>query len=348
VQDPVELSAVGATFGQSGLHRRTPLYVGSVKANIGHTEGCAGLAGVFKAVLCLEKGVICPTPGIEKFNSRLKLADWNISIPVENTPWPSSEPRRASVQSFGFGGSNAHVLLEDAASYLSHRGLKGNHTTSYNGDTDSNFGISSSGDASGPKAGPRPRLFVFSSRDQSGLERLSQAYHQHFFDNEVCDDDLDSLAYTLWKKRSHLDHRSFAIADSATSLQSGLAKGLTKVGRTVKAHEVAYVFTGQGAQWAGMGREMLENSIFASSVQKSQTYLDRLGCSWNAAEEFKKSNDSRIDEAQFSQPLCTILQIGLVDVLSHWGIRPTAAVGHSSGEIGELLHLKFNIYWVSC
>ncbi|KAF1829904.1 ketoacyl-synt-domain-containing protein [Decorospora gaudefroyi] len=334
IGDPVELSAVGATFGQPGLDRRMPLYVGSVKANIGHTEGCAGLAGVFKAVLCLEKGVICPTPGIENFNARLKLADWNINIPVENTSWPSSGSRRASVQSFGFGGSNAHVLLEDAASYLSHRGLKGNHTTLNGSDTDSDSGISTSRDASDTKAGPRPRLLVFSSRDQSGLDRLSQAYHQHARDNEVGDDDLDNLAYTLWKKRSHLDHRSFTIADSATSLQSVLAKGLAKVGRTVKVHEIAYVFTGQGAQWAGMGGEMLENSIFASSVQKSQTYLDRLGCPWNAAEEFKKLSDSRIDEAQFSQPLCTILQIGLVDVLAHWGIRPTAAVGHSSGAIG--------------
>ncbi|KAJ3942859.1 uncharacterized protein N0V96_007088 [Colletotrichum fioriniae] len=121
--DPIELSAIGATLGSGRSPESGPLYVGSIKANVGHTEGCSGLAGVLKSILCLEKGVLVPTAGVEKVNPKLKLAEWKLALPLENMAWPSQGQRRISVNSFGFGGANAHVILDDAYNYLRNRAM---------------------------------------------------------------------------------------------------------------------------------------------------------------------------------------------------------------------------------
>jgi acyl transferase domain-containing protein/NADPH:quinone reductase-like Zn-dependent oxidoreductase/NAD(P)-dependent dehydrogenase (short-subunit alcohol dehydrogenase family) len=339
IGDPTELSAVAQTFG-AVRDPEQPLLIGSVKANVGHTEGCAGLAGLFKAILCLEKGVIAPTPGIEQFNPRLKLSEWKVSIPTKLTAWPNPHLRRASVQSFGFGGSNAHAIVDDAANYLRSHGLKGNHNTVVEERSESDSGISSGAEEAHVQPQSTSRLFVFSSRDQGALERLGLAHGEHLA-QRAKEDDLehdptyfDHLAYTLAERRSHLDYRSYAVADSLASLRKQLSKKLPKGSRVSKKHEAAWVFTGQGAQWAGMGREMMVNSVFRASVQESQKHLDSFGCVWDIVEELNKTKDSRVDSAEFSQPLCSVLQIALVDVLRWWGLRPTAVVGHSSGEIG--------------
>ncbi|TLD10484.1 hypothetical protein PgNI_06632, partial [Pyricularia grisea] len=129
VGDPVELAAIAATFGAAASPEK-PVLVGSIKPNVGHTEGCAGLAGVFKAIMSLEHGIIVPTPFVETINPRLRFAEWNLKLPEATMPWPTPGPRRISVNSFGFGGANAHVILDDAYHYLKTNGLKGNHATS--------------------------------------------------------------------------------------------------------------------------------------------------------------------------------------------------------------------------
>ncbi|KAH8201910.1 hypothetical protein TruAng_003902 [Truncatella angustata] len=128
VGDPLELSAIAATFGSSRTPSQ-PLYVGSIKQAVGHTKGCASLAGLFKSMLCLEKGIVLPTAEVDQVNPKRKLVDWNLALPERAMDWPSSGCRRISVNSFGFGGANAHVILDDAHHYTQAHALKGKHST---------------------------------------------------------------------------------------------------------------------------------------------------------------------------------------------------------------------------
>ncbi|KAK2028328.1 PKSN polyketide synthase for alternapyrone biosynthesis protein [Colletotrichum zoysiae] len=332
--DPIELSAIGRTLGAARSHKKAPLYVGSIKANLGHTEGCSGIAGVLKSIMCLENGVLIPTVGIEKLNPKLKLGDWNLALPSENMTWPSKGQRRISVNSFGFGGANAHVILDDAYHFLRNRGLVGNHTTAHPADDFSDSGIGHQLDS--PIQEGRKRLFVFSTSDQTGIERLAQLYTGFLSNNASTSTPqfLSDLAYTLSDRRTHLDFRSFAIADSSSALEIQLKKGLPRLKRVSKHDNPIFVFTGQGAQWPAMGKELLNNCIFRTSVDRSQVLLENYGCQWNLVDELLKTTDSNVDLPQYSQVLCTILQIALVDLLRGWGVTPKAVVGHSSGEIG--------------
>lgn len=318
-----------------------PLYIGSIKPNVGHTEGCSGLAGVFKALVCLEHGMLVPTYGVENINPSLKLSDWNLALPSTTMRWPTGGQRRISVNSFGFGGANAHAILDDAYHYLASHGLVGNHnTTMGHEESDSESGIST-----GP---PTPlsesemleqRLFVFSSKDQSGIQRLSTAYANEFAtmsSERLGSRYLWDLAHTLSERRTHFDFRGFCVARSLKELTSQLTKGPAKTKQSTRSRSnLLFVFTGQGAQWPAMGVQLLSNPIFEESVLKSQEHLERFGCRWNAIEELRKVGDSKIDIPEFSQPLCTVLQIALVDLMADWGVKPRATVGHSSGEIGQ-------------
>ncbi|KAK1710885.1 PKSN polyketide synthase for alternapyrone biosynthesis protein [Colletotrichum acutatum] len=332
--DPIELSAIGATLGTGRSPESGPLYVGSIKANVGHTEGCSGLAGVLKSILCLEKGMLIPTAGVEKVNPKLKLAEWNLALPLENMAWPSQGQRRISVNSFGFGGANAHVILDDAYNYLRNRGLQGTHTTTVSEDDSSESGISMGSDS--PRQENIKRLFTLSTRDQATIERLAQSYGDFLSNKEATSSPrfLSDFAYTLSERRTHLEFRSFAVAESAIDLQNQLNKGLAKPKRAAKHENPIFVFTGQGAQWPAMGKELLNNCIFRTSIHRSQALLEHYGCPWDLIDELSRTNESNLDLPQYSQVLCTVLQIALVDLLREWGVRPRAVVGHSSGEIG--------------
>ncbi|KAK1977917.1 PKSN polyketide synthase for alternapyrone biosynthesis protein [Colletotrichum cereale] len=332
--DPIEISAIGATLGAARSRETGPLYVGSIKANIGHTEGCSGLAGVLKSILCLEKGVLIPTAGIEKLNPKLKLRDWNLALPTENMAWPSKGQRRVSVNSFGFGGANAHVILDDAYHFLQSHGLVGNHTTAHLEEDSSDSGISNGSNS--PRQEDRKRVFAFSTRDPTGIERLAPLYADLFSNQAATSSSryLTDLAHTLSDRRTHLDFRSFAVADSLSALEIQLRKGLPRLKRASKHENPIFVFTGQGAQWPTMGRELLNNCIFRASIHRSQVLLEHYGCLWDLVDELSRTTNSNVDLPQYSQVLCTILQIALVDLLRDWGVTPKAVVGHSSGEIG--------------
>lgn len=337
LKDPIELKGIASTLGAQRGENDNPLYIGSIKANVGHTEGCSGLAGVFKALHCLEQGTLVPTAGFETLNPKLKLADWRLALPLENMKWPRPGLRRISVNSFGFGGANGHVILDDAYHYLKQRGLSGKHATVIHGDgNDSRIGteLSASEKAS--------RLFVFSAKDQPALQRVAVVQAGALAQQVIDDDPLrqqryaGDLAFTLAKRRTRHDFRSFAVANSIDSLRAELSKGLPKLKRSSKHNNVVFVFTGQGAQWPGMCRELLSTPVFRDSVQQTQEYLVDLGCSWNLVEELERIIDSKIDLPEYSQTLCTAVQIALVDMLKQWGVKPRATVGHSSGEIGKI------------
>ncbi|KAK0701130.1 hypothetical protein B0T21DRAFT_405823 [Apiosordaria backusii] len=284
-------------------------------ASVGHTEGCSGLAGVFKAIACLENGMLVPTYGVETINPKLKLQDWNLALPQDTARWPTPGQRRISVNSFGFGGANAHAILDDAHHYLYDRGLAGNHSTT--------VWERDGGAVNGHHpAANTPRLFLLSSKDQAGIPRLADVYAKAL--NILHPDKKDphylgNPSYTLASRRSHLDFRSFAVASGLEELGERLSKGLPKIKRSARQ--------GNNLVWVG-------NPVFDKSVQASQVYLTNLGCAWNAVEELTKTTDSKMQLSEYSQTLCTVLQVALVDLLRSWGIKPRATVGHSSGEIG--------------
>ncbi|KAI0386913.1 hypothetical protein F5Y04DRAFT_288708 [Hypomontagnella monticulosa] len=345
VGDPIELRAIASTLGAARTNDGLgPLYVGSIKPNVGHTEGCSGLAGVFKALVCLEKGKLVPTYGVEQINPKLTLKEWNLALPETTINWPSRGQRRVSVNSFGFGGANAHVILDDAYHYLKARRLQGNHATTIleDGYLDVDSGVSSG--ITTPLSSVdmdenTKKLFVFSSADKAGIERLESIYGDKLGKmslSKVEPEYFTNLAYTLASRRTHHDFRTFVVASSLPELTQALAsKKLPKLKRSQRhGNNLAFVFTGQGAQWPAMGKELLSNPVFGASVRASQSYLEALGCEWNALEELQKEQDSNISRPEFSQTLCTVLQVALVDLLRHWNVIPKATVGHSSGEIG--------------
>ena len=331
VGDPLELTAIASTLGAARRQAgKTPLYVGSIKPTVGHTEGCAGLAGVFKSILLLEKGMIVPTYGVERVNPKLKLGEWNLALPQQVVRWPTPGTRRISLNSFGFGGANSHIILDDAYHYLQERGLAGKHNTVV-------YDLNASGDLQRSRVNGSKQLFLFSGNDQTGAKRVSEALHtwlQEDSDDKNDSSFLDNLVYTLALRRTHLKQRTFAIADSLSELTKKLSEGLpAAVGSQRYGDNLVMVFTGQGAQWPAMGRELFENPIFRQSIDVSQSYLETLGCKWNAIEELTKTPNPNIDRPEYSQPLCTVVQVALVDLLRFWQISPTATIGHSSGEI---------------
>ncbi|KAK1566009.1 PKSN polyketide synthase for alternapyrone biosynthesis protein [Colletotrichum navitas] len=336
---------VGRTLGAARSGEEPPLYVGSIKPNLGHTEGCSGIAGVLKSILCLENGVLIPTVGIEKLNPKLKLGDWNLALPSQNMAWPSKGQRRVSVNSFGFGGANAHVILDDAYHFLRNHGLVGNHTTTCLEDDFSDSGIDHQSDLRSPYQEEPKRLFVFSTRDQAGIERLAPLYADFLSNTAATSQFLTDLAFTLSDRRTQLEFRSFAIADSSSALETQLRKGLPQLKRASKHDNPIFVFTGQGAQWPAMGKELLNNCIFRTSIEKSQVLLEHYGCEWDLVDELSKTTDSNVDLPQYSQVLCTILQIALVDLLRRCnavkvaylrGICSAKAAGNASSPVGAM------------
>ena len=349
VGDPIEMSAIGTTMGTARYTGQVPLYVGSVKTNVGHTEGCSGLAGLIKVVLCLEHGKLPPNSGFEKLNPKLKFDEWNMALPLELMAWPSPGLRRACINSFGYGGSNALAIIDDAYHYLTSRGLRGNHQTFVpNADLllhDSGFNSPATTPGSDNADNSQYKLIAFSAADEAGLKRLSEVYSKHLlsrveqFKSLGASEDpdwrryFDNLAYTLACRRSVFDYRSFSVVPTLGKLTVALESGLPKQKRVNRKCNAIWVFTGQGAQYAEMGKELINNEVFRASLLKSQAYLEDNGCTWDVIEELEKKAGSRINEPEFSQPVCTILQIAIVDLLTYWGLTPTATVGHSSGEV---------------
>ncbi|KAJ3497745.1 hypothetical protein NLG97_g1664 [Lecanicillium saksenae] len=326
----VELHGTGTKAGDSAevraiseviaTHRSQPLYCGSVKSRVGHTEAAAGMAALIKSVLCLEKAMITPNLNFRSANPRLKLTQSNIIVPTSVVPWPDCEVRRCSINNFGFGGTNAHVIIDDASNYLRLRGL-----------------ASPARGLALPQAQGKsqPKIFVLSAPEQIAIKRQRAAYAHHI-DSKSFSGDMRSLARTLSERRSLFQWRHAVVAASQEELASCWRNDTIKPVKQKNTNTVAFVFTGQGAQWCGMGQELVSIPVFADSIRQSADYLSMLGCTWDAWTELMDPNmevTAKIKQAEYSQPLCSILQIALVDLLRHWGVRPQSVIGHSSGEI---------------
>ncbi|KAG7103603.1 Highly reducing polyketide synthase alt5 like protein [Verticillium longisporum] len=352
VGDPIEASAISGAFSE---HRSAaePMVVGAVKTNIGHLEGSAGIAGLIKTVLVLEHGVVPPNTWFEKPNPKIPVDEWHLRFPTEPLLWPGEGLRRASVNAFGYGGSNAHVVLDDALHYLQEHGLRGRHHTAKkatlkkaltNGHAaDGVNGHGTNGinghevNGHGHSAISQPRAFIFSTFDQDGAARIASTYQDFLSSRKTVQPPspnfLSDLSHTL-TRRTAFPWRFSVVANSVDNLVSRLAASPSPT-RAASEPQLALVFTGQGAQWHAMGRELLtSNPVFSASLFAADRYLRGIGCAWSLVGELLQDESrSRVADAAFSQPLCTALQVGLVDVLAAWGVRPAAVLGHSSGEI---------------
>ncbi|EHA24700.1 hypothetical protein ASPNIDRAFT_210217 [Aspergillus niger ATCC 1015] len=321
--DPIEAGAIKSVF-QKHRSPDDPMHIGAVKANIGHLEATAGLAGLIKTILSLEKGIIPPIAGLKEVNPRIPADEWNLKFPTKPLPWPTDGLRRASVNAFGYGGSNAHAVLDDAYNYLREHGLEAHHITVKRPPT---LAILENG---------TQYVFTWSASDSNGIERLGAAYENYLTliePQDVSEGFLRDLAYTLSNKRSVLPWKTFALAGNLESLKTQV-QTLPKPVRSSTSPRINFVFTGQGAQWARMGIELLKFETFRQSILKADSYLKGLGNSWSLIEELHKPADSsQIDSPALAQPLCTALQVALVELLEGWGVVPWGVVGHSSGEI---------------
>ncbi|RYP67536.1 hypothetical protein DL771_007186 [Monosporascus sp. 5C6A] len=337
--DPTEFGAVGAAFSPY-RSLEEPLYVGSVKSNIGHLEGASGIAGVIKAILGLEAGVILPNANFQEMNPNIDAELLRIDVAKDVIPWPTKGLRRTSVQSFGFGGSNSHVIPDDAYGLLHAHGLVGAHNTVPSLGLTNVIGTQNGSitKVSEPKSA---KLLVWSSEDELGIYRVKEAWKQYFGslnDSWQPTDQsgryLADLAYTLASRRTHLDWRSFAVATNLNALADLTDKVTAPVRATLKA-KIAFIFTGQGSQWFAMGRELIDRyEVFKNSLVDAGVYFQTLGCTWDIVDELRKDESgSNVNNALYSQPLCTALQVALVELLDSFGIRPAAVIGHSSGEI---------------
>nr|ALQ32787.1 putative polyketide synthase [Fusarium bulbicola] len=358
VGDPIEASAISGAFSEYRSEQE-PMVVGAVKTNIGHLEGSAGIAGLIKAIMVLEKGIIPPNMGFQTPNPKIPVHDWHLKFPTKPEAWPTKGLRRASINAFGYGGSNAHIIIDDAYHYLlASTGLKSSingtngtngHSNGINGHANGHQSTSSSSDDEYILVkrfkghAPPSRSFFFSTFDEAGAARMAQAYKEFLAStsnsivagSEEEQRFLSDLSYTLINHRTSFPWRFSIVADSIKALTDKLEASPSPVRATVDP-KLGFVFTGQGAQWYAMGRELLSvYPTFSTSIFAADLYLRELGCPWSLVGELLQNQDkSRIDDPALSQPICTALQVALVDLLASWGIKPAAVVGHSSGEIG--------------
>ncbi|KAI3394363.1 hypothetical protein diail_2874 [Diaporthe ilicicola] len=230
-------------------------------------------------------------------------------------------------------GKSKIVVLEDAASYLSRTGLSGKHRTN------SQPKALTNGYTNGTHSEATPKLFVVSSNDKEGVSRNVERLTSYLSTASSKPGFLDNLAYTLATKRSVLPWKSFAIASSLEQLTENLSpSALSTPLRSSSTYDprLAFLFTGQGAQWNAMGRGLSIYPAFQASMDASEKMLrSDFGCRWSLSEELSKESEEvcNLRKTDYSQPACTAVQIALVDLLNSWGVNPVAVVGHSSGEI---------------
>lgn len=208
-------------------------------------------------------------------------------FPLSMTPWPTSGLRQVSVNSFGYGGSNAHCVLNDAFNYLKARGISGKHSTaSIPPGPEKPCSDPSTKNSSAYALARTPKVFVWSAANEECVRRLACLYKDFLSKlpssiSQCSDAYLDHLAYTMSNKRSSLSWKSYVVADSCATLQQKFASCLSKPLRSSSSLTLSFLFTGQGAQWVGMGIGLVMYPVFRESLRRSEGNLRALGCHWS-------------------------------------------------------------------
>lgn len=317
VGDPIEAQAVAKAMNDSRSPEK-PLLIGAVKANIGHSEAASGIFAVMKAAMVTENGVVPGVAGLKDLNPEIDEEGWNIRVQRDTAPWPEgTESRRVGVSSFGYGGTNGHVIVEEA-NYLFPLYQHGKPIS----------------DAKYDNRASRPFMVAFSAHDKPTLQRNIAAHakvaHRFY---------LADLAHTLNTKRTKLAQRAFTIARQGNEVEDFDISSFQFTSTTKKLRpDLAFVFTGQGAQWVGMAVEAMNTfPSFANSIRRLDSVLQRLKppAAWSLEEVLLAPEENNpMNDAEIAQPICTAVQIAITDLLARWKIHPIVTAGHSSGELG--------------
>ena len=314
VGDPLEVSAIGAVYGDRD--RDAPCVIGSVKSNIGHLEAAAGVAGVIKATWMLERGCIPPISGLGEPNPALPLDQYNVRLADEKMDLPGEKGSRSvAINSFGYGGTNAHVVLRDPEP------VQASQVTFSTKRLTSVLPVSAkSGDAL-----------------NNSVAALGEA-----FSTEAAEAQQEDMSFTLARRRSHYVQRAAAFGASADQLGAALNKDsnveqlVTGQAPAGQESKVAFVYTGMGPQWWGMGRDLYEKSeIFAQALREAdEVFIAQAGFSI-LAEMLKSEAESQIKKTEFAQPANFMIQMGLTKLLAAEGVVADGVVGHSVGEVSS-------------
>jgi acyl transferase domain-containing protein len=312
--DPIEFEALRAVVGQPRADGATCV-LGAVKSNIGHLEAAAGIAGLIKVVMAFQEEMIPGNLHFRALNPRMSLEGTPFVIPTENRPWPRGYGARlAGVSSFGMSGTNAHVVLEEPPAPEP---------------------------AEAPPQEVTSTLMPISAKSPEALRALAQTYARVLAEADGAR--LADLAYTASVRRTHHECRLAItgrtreeIARSLADLaRDGLASNVVQ-GRapTTGRPRVVYVFSGQGSQWLGMGRQLLaEEPVFRAKLEQCSELLRRY-VSWTLLDELQAPEErSRLAETKVVQPALFAIQVALVKLLKSWGVPADAVIGHSVGEV---------------
>ncbi|GME63637.1 6-MSAS [Neofusicoccum parvum] len=310
--DPTEVSAISAVYGPN---RSKPVSIGSVKPNVGHLEAGAGAVGFIKAVMAINKAQFPPQANLTKLNSKV---DWERSgtrVVQELADWPESKGhlRRAAICSYGYGGTVSHAVIEQPTF--------GAPTADKNGE-----------------AAPGPVLFVLSAPQEKRLAGQATALAA-WLTGAGKSENLRAIANTLALRRAHFDYRVSFVVESheqAAEMLNAFAAGSKNewsaqdvaLGANTKK-DVVWVFSGHGAQWKEMGKELINNAVFYQAVAPLDAITQR-EVGFSAIEALKNGD---FDESDRVQVLTYVMQVGLAAVLRSKGVKPQAVIGHSVGEI---------------
>lgn len=308
--DPIEVLALQRAYREE-RSAQDPLWVGAVKTNFGHLEGAAGIAGLMKAALCVHHGKIPPHLHLQEPNPKIPWTDLAVRVPRELQDWPRSDvPRLAGVSSFGISGTNAHVVLEEppAASPRA------------------------------PAASRSAELVVLSARSPDALPQMASRLRTFLESSPALS--LGDLARALLVQRSSLDHRLALAAPTREALLeslsavSGQTPPAVSVGAAVPGRKVVFVFPGQGSQWLGMGRSLLqEEPAFREALLECDRVI-RAEAGWSVVEELDATVEhSRLQRIDVVQPVLFAFQVALAALWRSWGVEPDLVVGHSMGEV---------------
>ncbi len=307
--DPIEVEALGAVLGRA---RQAPLWLGSVKTNIGHLEPAAGVAGLIKTVLAFMHEELPPSLHFRDPNPYIAWTTLPIRVIAERQPWKRSARRRiAGLSSFGFSGTNAHVVLEespDVSPQIARKALG-------------------------------PYLLSVSARDASALRDLAHAYLDRLAGPDAVD--LKDLCYSAHLGRSHWTHRLSVVGDDNAEISQrlsqflagqpgpGVAMGCLEEG---VVPELAFLFIGQGSQYPGMGRDLYEHeAVFKAAIDRCDALLQPL-LGQSLIHLLWASEASTLNQTGFAQPALFALEYALYQLWDSWGVTPSAVMGHSVGE----------------